>query len=84
MHGPGMDTFIGAYGNMTEDEGEDTESQGDQADDEEEEESIEQKTVATMESTLIQSAMDQSLPAAQPRLSDMSVARVKLKEEQRI
>ena len=56
MHGPGMDTFIGSFGTMT-DEGEDSESHG-EADDEEEEESIEQKTVATMESTLIQSVMD--------------------------
>ena len=83
MHGPGMDTFIGSFGNMT-DEGEDSESQGEQADDEEEEESIEQKTVATMESTLIQSGMDQSLPAQQPRLTDASLARVKLREMENI
>ena len=82
MHGPGIDTFIGPYGNMIEDDEDDRESQKDQTDDEEEEESVEQKTVATAESTLIQSAMDQSLPLAQPRLSDISVARVKLKEEQ--
>ena len=84
MHGPGIDTFMGPHGNMTEDydDEDDRGSQKDQTDDEEEEESVEQKTVETAQSTLIQSAMDQSLPSAQPRLSDISVAMVKLKEEQ--
>ena len=89
MHGPSIDTFMGPQGNVTEEDyygdEEDRGRQGEQTDDEEEEsDNEEQKTVATVESTLIQSTLDQSLPLAQPRLSDMSVARVKMREEQAI
>ena len=83
MFGPGLDTFIGAHGHMTEEE-EDSGSNGEQADDEDEEESIVQRTVATMESTMIQSTMDRSLPAQQPRLTDATVAKVKLREMENI
>ena len=84
MFGPGLETFIGAQGHMTDQE-DDSGSNGEKADDEEEEEeSIVQRTVATMESTMIQSTMDRSLPAQQPRLTDATVAKVKLREMENI
>ena len=76
IHGPNIDTFMGPQGYVTVEDydkdedkrglGECTGDEGTDGSDNEEEE-----TVMTAESTMVH-----SLPCAQPRLSDMSVARV--------